>query len=161
MKANTLKLSAAIALALSAATGNTACPTWPTAGRFTINDAEVTDKRTGLTWKRCAEGQAWSGTACTGTVSTFAHQAALIYTKAQTGWRLPNAKELASLVDRGCIKPAIDSAAFPNTPADWFWSSSPDVGYSNFAWNVYFYNGYVGSNDRDNSRHVRLVRASQ
>lgn len=143
------------------------CPSWPTADRFTLNGAEVTDKRTGLTWKRCAEGQAWSGSTCTGTATYHNHVAALALAKtanssqSATGWRLPNVKELASLADKGCQSPAIDSTAFPATPSSWFWSSSPYVGGSDSAWFVGFYNGSVNSYNRGDDYRVRLVRASQ
>jgi Protein of unknown function (DUF1566) len=78
-----------------------------------------------------------------------------------TGWRLPNVKELASLADKGCQSPAIDSTAFPSTPSSWYWSSSPYVGYSGNAWNVGFGGGLVSGYNRYGSSQVRLVRASQ
>lgn len=77
------------------------------------------------------------------------------------GWHLPNVKELASLADKACQNPAIDSTAFPVTPASWFWRSLPDVGNSCVAWVVVFLNGYVGRSYTGDSVHVRLVRASQ
>ncbi len=41
------------------------------ASRFSDNgDGTVTDQAHGLQWKRCAEGQSWSGTPCTGTATT-------------------------------------------------------------------------------------------
>lgn len=42
-----------------------------------------------------------------------------------------------------------------------FWSSSPNVGNANNAWNVNFNNGNVNNNNRDNNNHVRLVRAGE
>ncbi|WP_158273204.1 DUF1566 domain-containing protein [Limnohabitans sp. WS1] len=144
------------------------CPTWPTADRFTLNGAEVIDKRTGLTWKRCSEGQNWNGSTCTGSATLHNHEAALTLAKAAntsqsaTLWRLPNVKELASLADNGCQPPAIDNMAFPATPPSSFWSSSPDVGDASYAWYVYFGYGNVYRLDRGNHYvHVRLVRASQ
>jgi hypothetical protein len=137
------------------------CPSWPTAQRFAINGAEVTDNRTGLVWARCSVGQSWSGSTCTGSATTHTHEAALALAQAATGWRLPNVKELASLADKGCQSPAIDSTAFPNTPSGWFWSSSPYVGDSYNAWGVYFGNGGVDLINRNYYGLVRLVRASQ
>jgi Protein of unknown function (DUF1566) len=141
-----------------------ACPSSP--GRYTANGAEVTDTRTGLVWARCSAGQTWSGSACTGTASSYTHEGALSYAKAQastTGvaWRLPSVKELASIADKGCQNPAIDSAAFPSTPSTWYWSSSPYVGDAGYAWSVSFGNGYVGNGYRYGNGAVRLVRASQ
>jgi hypothetical protein len=74
---------------------------------------------------------------------------------------LPNVKELASIADKSLSNPAIDSAAFPYTPASYFWSASPYVGSSSSAWYVNFGNGYVGSYSRSGSLYVRLVRAGQ
>jgi hypothetical protein len=145
----------------AALSAHAACPSWPTAERFVVNGAEVTDQRTGLVWARCSVGQSWSGSACTGTATTLTHEAALAHAQGQSGWRLPNVKELASLADKGCQSPAIDSVAFPNTPSSWYWTSSPYVGDSGYAWYVYFGYGVVGSGGRYSYRRVRLVRASQ
>jgi hypothetical protein len=148
-------------------TAQAACPSWPTSERFTLSGAEATDKRTGLTWKRCSEGQAWSGNTCTGSASFHTHEAALTLAQAAnttqntTGWRLPNVKELASLADKGCGFPAIDNTAFPATHNDNYWSSSPNAGISSSAWVVGFGSGGVDSNTRGGGNAVRLVRASQ
>lgn len=149
---------------LASTTWAQTCPSWPTADRFTLNDDEVTDKRTGLTWKRCSEGQTWSGGTCTGTLTARSHEAALTLAntgQGPTGWRLPNVKELASLADKGCQVPSIDSTAFPATPINWYWASSPDVGSSGKAWCVSFHNGKVSNSLRGGCFHVRLVRSSQ
>ena len=59
-------------------------------------------------------------------------------------------------------KPTIDTAQLPQTPTDdWFWSSSPYVGSANDAWDVYFYDRGGYGSIRDNTFHVRLVRAGQ
>jgi len=133
---------------------------------ISTDGSEVTDQKTGLIWRRCAEVMSWSGTTCTGTASMFTHEAALQQAAAQatgTGvaWRLPNIKELASIADRSRSNPAIDSTAFPATPASWFWSSSPYVGDSYSAWYVNFNYGFVLNYGRGNAVYVRLVRAGQ
>lgn len=154
-------------LALQSLWAFAACPSRPTTERFTLSGAEVTDTSTGLTWRRCSAGQAWSGSTCTGTASAHSHEAALALAKqansstSVTGWRLPHVKELASLADKGCQNPAIDSTAFPATPGTWFWSSSPHVGVASNAMDVSFYDGYVYiSYRRGDVSAVRLVRAS-
>lgn len=66
-----------------------------------------------------------------------------------TDWVLPDRTTLAALailVDR-------------DTDGQ-HWSSSPDVGCVNYAWCVSFHGGIYYIN-RNNNRHVRLVRASQ
>jgi hypothetical protein len=156
-------------LALQSMLAFAACPSWPTAERFTVNGAEVADTRTGLTWKRCSEGQTWSGSTCTGTATIHNHEAALALAKqansstSATGWRLPHEKELASLADKGCPKPAIDITAFPATPNGWFWSSSPDASNTGGPWHIYLVGGSYGDHSlRIYGKYaVRLVRDSQ
>ena len=139
------------------------------AAPFTVSadEQEVTDTKTGLIWRRCAEGMTASGGTCTGAASPFTHEAALTRASAQAAtaavpWRLPNVKELSSISDRNRFNPAIDTAAFPATPANWFWSSSPYVGYAGAAWYVNFDNGFVYISDLVNfSGYVRLVRGGQ
>ena len=90
-------------------------------------------------------------------------------------WRVPDLYQLASLVrcrggsyknlDDGCSgsyqKPTIDTEYFPNAQSSWYWSASPDANRSNYAWLLYFYDGYDGSYGRSNNNHVRLVRSGQ
>jgi hypothetical protein len=147
---------AAVALLLAAASAQSDT-------RYTYSTAgdEVTDSKTGLIWRRCSEGQTWSGSTCTGTAANYTHEQALAQAKAQTGtagWRLPNVKELTSIADKTRISPAIDPAAFPATPSEWYWSSTPYAGVSSYAWGVGFGYGYVDGDLRSYSVHVRLVR---
>lgn len=128
--------------------------------RFSIGQdgAEVTDNQTGLIWRRCSEGQTFSAGICSGSAAAFTHEAALLRATSQNGWRLPNVKELSSIVDRNRENPSIDIAAFPSTPGSYFWSSSPNVGNAGTAWFVYFRHGFVWVDSRLSGYHVRLVR---
>ena len=158
-------------LALQSMVALAACPSTP--GRFVANGAEVTDTRTGLIWQRCSAGQSWRGSTCKGRVGKYTPEQALAYAKTQnttdsvTGWRLPNVKELSSLADRGCQKPAIDSTVFPPaTMSDyWYETSSPFVNHSGTAWEAWgvdFYAGRVGAApSAPSGGAVRLVRSSQ
>ncbi|WP_297927272.1 DUF1566 domain-containing protein, partial [uncultured Agitococcus sp.] len=76
-------------------------------------------------------------------------------------WRLPSKEELRSIVNYGKFNPAIDSAYFPNTQSDWYWSSSPVAYYSGSAWIVFFNGGSGSYNVKYAFHYVRLVRASQ
>jgi Protein of unknown function (DUF1566) len=81
-----------------------------------------------------------------------------------TDWRLPTADELQGIVDYGVAYPGptINTAWFPNTPSNWYWSSSPYVGFADGAWVVEFDDGYVDDYGYRNYTYaVRLVRASQ
>lgn len=128
-------------------------------------------KKTGLTWKRCYEGLVWSGTTCIDDPNV-----ADLYTWSQalqrgpgigtfagfSDWRLPNQKELASIVERRNRNPAINATVYPNTPTAYFWSASPWAGRPDFAWLVYFDYGYDFPYVKDYPYFaVRLVRGGQ
>ena len=62
----------------------------------------VTDTRTGLMWKKCAEGL--SGATCIGTAQLYNWPGAFNQAESSTfaghaDWRLPNIKELSSLIE--------------------------------------------------------------
>lgn len=136
--------------------------------RYTNNgDGTVTDKRTGLMWKQCSEGQSTTVSACdTGAAATYTWQAAL--QQAQTvnassfafynDWRLPNRNELASLLDRKCYSPSINEVFFPGTVSFYYWTSTSDASVSNYVWYVYFNNGTVASYSNLSNYYTRLVR---
>lgn len=114
--------------------------------RYTDNgDGTITDNTTRLIWMSCAEGQNWSSGGSAG----FA---------GHTDWRVPNRKELHSLVEVQCYSPAINETLFPNTPSTYFWSSSPAARYTSDAWNVYFDYGYDGIDTKSTAHALRLVR---
>jgi PKD repeat protein len=131
---------------------------------------EVFDLTTGLIWRACTEGMNLDVNNCFGTPTLFTHEAALIRaTQVGNGWRLPNAKELESIVDRGFINPAngvaaIDSTAFPSTPPRGFWSSTPSAPYAAQPTGqvniVEFDSGRnaIASRIPSNAFYVRLVR---
>lgn len=133
------------------------------------NDGTVTHVPTGLVWKRCAEGQTWSDNTCTGSATTHSWAQALTLANTssfagQTDWRLPNLRELRSLVEECRVTPAINNTIFPGASSLSFWSGSPNPFSSKDAWTVRFDDGSVFNGIRgDNGNHdlVRLVRAGQ
>ena len=125
---------------------------------YSTDGAEVIDSKTGLTWRRCNEGLAWNGNTCAGTALRFTHEQALAHAQTQAGWRLPNVKELQSIVDRSRSDPAIDTIAFPGTPSWGHWTSSPDIRNPSYAWHNGFSTGGAGSCPRSDADYVRLVR---
>lgn len=122
------------------------------ASRFTDNgNGTVTDVRTGLMWQRCMVGYTFSNNGTPGNLAddacapsatvTFLWQQALqdaVDSNAQGGfagftdWRLPNIKELISIVEHQCVSPAINETIFPDVPptAEVFSSSAGNDGAS-------------------------------
>jgi hypothetical protein len=139
-------------------------PERPTSDYVDQGNGTTTHTPSGLVWKRCAEGQTWSGSTCTGTASTYTWYAALALSSTFAGnsdWRLPTTEELSSLADYTTFSPAINTGVFPNTPSSLFWSGSPDAYHSGYAWGVYFNYGHVNYGGRNDDGSVRLVRGGQ
>ncbi|CAK0763599.1 conserved exported hypothetical protein [Gammaproteobacteria bacterium] len=129
-------------------------------------DGTVTHSPTNLMWAKCSVGQIYNGGQCTGSASYLSWGSALDAARnsslaGHSDWRLPTYKELASLVDYSQSGPAINSTYFPNTPSEWYWTSTSYTSDPAYAWNVYFDNGYVHYNDKGYNFDVRLVRGGQ
>ncbi len=118
----------------------------------------VTDSTTGLQWQ---DDYSDNG----GDVKSATWQSAIDYCEALSldghdDWRLPNIRELNSIVDLSHVNPAIDPA-FQHTVSGYYWSSSTYEGYHDNAWGVNFYSGGRYRNDKDDSGYVRCVRAGE
>jgi hypothetical protein len=137
------------------------------AARFVVNadKGTVLDKATGLMWKQCSEGQ--GGPGCAGNPAYFRWTDALIRSAnsadgGYSDWRLPNIKELQSLVEEKCSATAINLAVFPNTPAGLYWTGSPYINrFNSYSWIVNFDNGTITQAHRASYNPVRLVRGGQ
>ena len=101
------------------------------------NDGTVTDLRFGLTWTKCTFGQEYnvSDKTCVGegkalnTWSDAIDSQTDINQQSFAGyddWRLPNIKELQSIVERACKNPAIRPEVFPDSINAPYWSNTPD-----------------------------------
>lgn len=108
-------------------------PAASAAAPFSDNgDGTVTDDSTGLMWDQCVWGQ--TGALCADSPATThgwvdalnqAQAANAIAYKGYTDWRPPNLNELESLVVFDQVtQPRFDASVFPNTPLNYFWSSS-------------------------------------
>jgi len=149
--ATILLLSGAVALAKAPA------------GRYKIDYAgtgTVFDTKTNRTWQRAAPttgGVNANGTYNWADAKTYC--ANLSLGTPASGWRLPDVRELLSIVDLSEKSPAIDTTAFPATQTDtYFWSASPLQCSSSYAWLVYFYNGYSYNLGVADTNRVRCVR---
>ncbi|MBZ9611987.1 DUF1566 domain-containing protein [Rheinheimera maricola] len=155
------------------------------AGFIDNNDGTLTAVATNLIWQRCSIGQNWNGSTCTGNAKTLNWYDARALAKDE--WRLPTLDELESLVfcssgerepssrpggsfvrntDGDCLgdyaRPTIHPIAFPNTPAERFWSSSIYADNRRGAWDIQFNAGNVGYGEKDYLRfYARLVRDTE
>lgn len=155
-------------LAIAQQTCNPRIPATTPTNRFTRHDnGTVVDKDTGLMWKTCREGQLWNNLAysCELVAAEYDWDEALQHIVTlnnqggfaeHTDWRLPNIKELLSLVERQCIEPAINLAVFPDFEPSWEGltsSFSPHIIRT-----VSFYDGSAAYRRGMSSFTVHLVR---
>jgi hypothetical protein len=137
--------------------------TWPDP-RFTDNgDGTVTDNLTGLIWLQDANRN--GSTMIWADALTFCNSLADDGTELTDGsvagqWRLPNVKELQSLIDFGRYNPALPTAhQFSNVQSDHYWSSSTRAGYPVNAWFVYMAVGSLYNGNKTDNRYVWPVRS--
>ncbi len=136
---------------------------------FTDNgNGTVTHAKTGLMWKQCAEGlfgaTCVTGAAAATTTMTWSNALAAAEGSSFAGftdWRLPNFKELYSIVETCGWNPAINQTLFPATPASHFWSASAYVPVPYNSWVVTFNSGGVSSGGGSGNYDARLVRGGQ
>jgi uncharacterized protein DUF1566/dockerin type I repeat protein len=141
-------------------------------------DGTITDNNTGLVWeKQSRDGSVHDvGNAYTWDEAFSAHVAGLNTANfaGHQDWRLPNVKELQTIVDYGNANPAV-STAFNSgctasctpttcscTAAAFYWSSTSNVAGPSFAWGVHFFAGAseAGGNVKSSTALVRAVRGS-
>jgi hypothetical protein len=72
-------------------------------------------------------------------------------------WRLPDIRELRSIVDLTTHDSAIDGAFLSLSSV--YWSSTTYAPYTAVAWYVYFGDGYSNFNNKGNTYYVRCVRS--
>ena len=154
---------------------------WPNPRLTDNQDGTVTDNLTGLVWLTKANciatdypGFDTEGTAGDGLVtwSSALEFVAGINTadydcgdtsdggSNQTDWRLPNVKEMQSLIDFSKSYPALpDSGLFQNLQFSWYWSSTTHAHNTFFAWVVTFLNGDAHYGDKAGGYYVWPVRA--
>jgi hypothetical protein len=151
---------------------------WPEP-RFTDNlDGTVTDNLTGLIWLKIAN---CGGTKMWDDALTFANSLYDGWTGDGSGgdcglsddslagdWRLPNVRELHSLIHYGYLNPALPNTAgtgqwtdedpFTNVQSGYYWSSNTYAVSADFAWYVGVSYGHVLSNPKDYYHYVWPVR---
>lgn len=156
--------------------------TWPNP-RFTDNgDGTVTDHLTGFIWlddASCLGNETWADalteaaalfdgcTDCGGTNN----DCGLTDGSVAGEWRLPNVRELQSLVHYGVSSPALPDTSgtgqwsegdpFSGVQSVWYWSSSSLVSGPAAAWFVSLSSGLVHSDSKGDAHLVWAVRGGQ
>jgi hypothetical protein len=135
----------------------------PSKNRFTDNgDGTVTDNCTGLMWEKNVADTDGDGKLDPADVlpwcSALSYCEHLTFAK-HDDWRLPNVRELQSIMDYGRFSPAIDPVfgALNNT---WSWSSTSEVAFPDRAWKVQAFHGDVATGAKDDTQltFLRAVR---
>ena len=124
---------------------------------FYINngDGTITDQSTRLMWQQNDDAiqRAWESAVsyCEG-LDLAGH----------SDWRLPNLKELLSIVDYSIWAPAIDSTYFPTTQATRYWASTSKFSSTTLAWDISFMLGNIETfNKSHGSYYARCVRGGE
>ncbi len=125
----------------------------PSAPVFTDHgDGTVTDEVTGLVWQKQTDA------------TTRSWSSALTYCEGLTlgglaDWRLPNVKELRSIVNPSRYGPAVDPTYFPNTSPTSHWTSTTHARFPDYAWTVGFDEGDAATAlGKSGVLYVRCVR---
>lgn len=138
-----------VSLALLAITLSS--PSAHAVGPFTVGKNTVIDQGTGLEWQKSddATSRNWQG------AMAYCENLSL---DSQTDWRLPNIRELKSIVEVDRYYPAIDPA-FASRSA-YYWSATTVTHYpAASAWTASFANGDDNWYVKTNNYYVRCVRA--
>ena len=119
----------------------------------TISDQNVVlDNNTGLMWQQTIPTDQYKWADAVSYCNDLSYAG-------YSDWRLPTPQEHLTIIDNSRYYPAIDITYFPNTPSDYFWSSSTYVYSKSNAWYVYFDNGLVSYNSKTKrNASVRCVR---
>lgn len=126
------------------------------------DDGTITDHNTGLVWEKktaanMLDAYTWD--------DAFVYVAGLnaVRFAGYDDWRLPNIRELQSLIDYGRFDPAVapelnDCANGSCTVSGSYWSSTSAISAGILAWRVNFYDGFQIVGGKTFTIRVRAVR---
>ena len=146
---------------------------WPNP-RFTDNaNGTVTDNLTGLIWLKdanCYGTRSWAQ-ALSDANALASGSCSLTDGSTAGQWRLPNLREMQSLVHYGFSNPAVPNTAgtgqwtpgnpFTNVRSSFYWMSTTYANGTSDAWYVYLNDGNVGYDVKASSNYMWPVRGGQ
>jgi hypothetical protein len=123
-------------------------------GNYVNNgDNTVTDHATGLLWQRVEDTTTRPWGESINACKTLG--------LAGRGWRLPNIRELTSLVDYSRDHPAMNTTIFSYINAQSYWSSTTGTDVSSNAWIAYILDGKVFSDPKTNNYWTKCVTCAE
>lgn len=122
---------------------------WPTP-RFEVHGEEVVDRLTRLAWTRDASLAKWpmpweEALEWVNALNARGHAA-------RSDWRLPNRRELRSLISHQTRNPALpEGHPFENLTSSWYWTSASAARHLAYAWYLHPEGGrmFFGRKDED------------
>lgn len=129
--------------------------------RFGFSELTALDKKTKLMWTRDANipsgGRNWDAAV------DFIKQCNMQNYAGCSDWRLPDMKELVTLVDYARsqgnkIYELFNRIGFKNVQSNMYWSSTSDASNTNYAWFVYMGNGYMDAFAKSHNFYIWPVR---
>jgi len=142
---------------------------WPSTRFITSTTGIVTDTLTGLIWLKnanCYGTRSWAN-ALSDANTLDSGECSLTDGSIEGDWRLPNVRELYSLIDSsqptGGAPVALPSGhPFDDVKTDLYYGASTTRAYNTtYAWYVYLYFGYVSSDPKTFTYYVWPVRGGQ
>ena len=138
-------------------------------------DGTITDLNTGLMWEKKSDDDSIHDQDTSYTWdNTFAVHVATLNSSTfagHTDWRVPNRKELESILDLETFNPSVDpvfntgcepactvTTCSCTLPSLVYWSSTSFASVPSIAWTVGFINGSVAGNSKSSNGFVRAVR---
>jgi len=126
--------------------------------RFTKTNGVVTDSKTTLEWQDDYSDNGDNIKSATWTDAIDYCESLSL--NGQSDWRLPNKKELLSIVDYGTANSAI-SSVFEKITDNYYWSSTTDILNTKMAVSIIFQDGSEYGYSKLDTHFVRCVRAGQ
>ena len=138
---------------------------WPSPRFIDNSNGTVSDNLTGLIWLKnanCFGALTWS--AALAAANTLAGGSCALTDGSKAGdWRLPNRREIKSLVNRQQTDNSswLNSVGLNNSQADYYWSSSTVANATTTAWRLNLLNGYISTDNKLNNAFLWPVRGGK